>query len=325
MDNRVLTINEAACEILHSSPEQAVGSPVASVIPGLAEVIAPLAASDALRRGEISVPREGMPPLVLGVSVSPLSDHANRPLGRIVNFQDLTEMREMEKSMQRAERLAVIGGLAAGVAHEIRNPLASISGSIELLTSGIGGDDDSRALAEIVHREVTRLNTLISELLDYANPRPLAPAEIDVGELVTETLRVFEQDRDFAGVDLVGDIAPGALTIVADPEKLRQVLWNLLRNAAEAARSGGTVKARVTRHGVDGVEIAVSDNGPGIPSETLDRVFDPFFTTKQGGSGLGLATVQAIVTDHGGSIHATSERGKGATFVVRLPYTAAAA
>jgi signal transduction histidine kinase len=222
--------------------------------------------------------------------------------------------------MQRAERLAVIGGLAAGVAHEIRNPLASISGSIELLTAAPQVDDDSRALAEIVHREVARPNTLISELLDYANPRPLAAVDLDVSELVRETLRVFQQDRDFARVALEAELPEGGgPVILADPEKLRQVLWNLLRNAAEATDEG-KVTVRVELQPAGKVGIAVIDNGPGISSEHLERIFDPFFTTKQAGSGLGLATVHAIVIGHGGTVHVSSKIGQGATFVVRLPY-----
>jgi two-component system sensor histidine kinase PilS (NtrC family) len=255
--------------------------------------------------------------------VSPLSSRANRPLGRIINFQDLTDMRELERTAQRAERLAVIGGLAAGVAHEIRNPLASISGSIELLTAGPQVDDDSRALADIVHREVNRLNTLISELLDFANPRAFAPVPLDIGDLVRETLQVFEQDRDFAGVKLDAElVSDGSLVVQADPEKLRQVMWNLLRNAAEAVGDDGSVTVHVSAQSGVGVEISVTDSGPGISTENLDRVFDPFFTTKQAGSGLGLATVHAIVTGHGGAVDVTSTPGNGATFVVRLPYTA---
>ncbi len=321
--HRVLTINQAACDILGASQEGAVGSALNAIVPGLRAVIANLAPGESLFRSELSVPRRDKPSLVLGISVSPLADHANRPLGRVINFQDLTEMRELERTAQRAERLAVIGRLAAGVAHEIRNPLASISGSVELLSAATPADDESRALAEIVHREVGRLNTLISELLDFANPRQLARVELDIAELVRETLQVFNQDRELSAVKLASQIQPEEkFMVVGDPEKLRQVLWNLLRNAAEATGGVGKVNATVAGHADGGVEIAVSDTGPGIPPENLERVFDPFFTTKQRGSGLGLATVHAIVTGHGGSIRVASEPGKGATFIVRLPYTA---
>jgi two-component system sensor histidine kinase PilS (NtrC family) len=237
----------------------------------------------------------------------------------VVNFQDLTELRKMEKSVRQAERLAVLGGLAAGVAHEIRNPLASISGSIELLHQMPQADEDSRALMSIVLREIDRLNGLLTDLLDYANPRPIKLAPLDLVELVRDTVRVFENDPNLAGVDvvLVGDDRLRPVPMTGDAAKLRQVLWNLLRNAAEA---GGTVEVEVVPREVD-VEIRVRDDGPGISAEHRSRIFEPFFTTKARGSGLGLATVHSLVTDHRGTITFESH-DSGTCFTVRLPYTA---
>jgi two-component system, NtrC family, sensor histidine kinase PilS len=320
-DDVVLTANRAACEILGVTAVDAVGAPLADVLPGLEAPLSTIAPNGALQRAELHVERGGRE-LMLGASVSPLTNHRHETLGRVVHFQDLTELKQMEEHMKQAERLAVIGSLAAGVAHEIRNPLASISGSIELLRKAPQADDDSRSLMEIVTREIDRLNGLISELLDYTNPRPLKPAQFDLAELVRDTLRVFGQDRGFSSVEVSLQEEDGSVELSADPEKIRQVLWNLLRNAAEAASQGGGHVTVRLRGREEGVELEIADDGPGIPKENLGRVFDPFFTSKSSGSGLGLATVHNVVAGHGGRIRVESEPGQGAKFVTYLPYTA---
>jgi two-component system sensor histidine kinase PilS (NtrC family) len=255
--------------------------------------------------------------------VSPLVDRNQSAIGRVINFQDLTELRRMEQQVRRTERLAVIGGLAAGVAHEIRNPLASISGSIELLRSSPTESDETGALMDIVTREIDRLNELITELLDYTNPRPPTKVALDLAEVVRGTAGAFSKDRDFADVALAVDIAApgGQLEVDADPEKLRQVMWNLLRNAAQAAmEGGGSVEVRVSLAGERAI-VEVADDGQGIASEDIDRIFDPFFTTKEHGTGLGLAIVHNIVLEHRGSISARRRPRGGTVFRLELPYT----
>jgi two-component system sensor histidine kinase PilS (NtrC family) len=324
----VLTINQSACEILATTPAAAAGGRVDALLPGLSEHMKGLGPKGSIQRGELTVERAGKAPLVVGISVSPLADHGGRFLGRVVSFQDLTDLRKMEVSVKQAERLAVVGGLAAAVAHEIRNPLASISGSIELLGQMPQSDEDSRALMGIVTREIDRLNGLVTDLLDYANPRPLKIAPIDVAELVRDTVRVFGQDRGLSGITVathLGDDGEEAeaetVHLHGDAAKLRQVLWNLLRNAAEAAAQGGGHVVVELERGDRDVAVRVRDDGPGIPSEHRDRVFEPFFTTKTRGSGLGLATVLNLVTDHRGTIQLDSKAGQGTCFTVRLPYT----
>jgi two-component system sensor histidine kinase PilS (NtrC family) len=318
----VLTINQVACDILVTTPETAVGASVDRIVPGLAARLHQLGERASLQRAELELPRPGGA-VVLGVSVSPLHDRGGRFLGRVVNFQDLTELRKMEHNVRHAERLAVVGGLAAGVAHEIRNPLASISGSIELLHQMPQVDDDSRALMSIVVREIDRLNGLLTDLLDYANPRPLRIEPLDLAGLVRDTVGVFGQDRGLGpvAIELVGGDELAPIEMSADAAKLRQVLWNLLRNAADAAsRGGGHVSLELARHETE-VELRVRDDGPGIPAEHRERVFEPFFTTKSQGTGLGLATVHSLVSDHRGTIQFETDE-RGTCFVVRLPYTA---
>jgi len=258
--------------------------------------------------------------LIIGVTVSPLRDLDDEVIGRVINFSDLTELRRLEHNMRRAERLATVGELAAGVAHEIRNPLASISGSIELLRATPQASEDDRALMTIVHREIQRLNVLIGDLLDYARPRPSQPVDFDLGVLVREVIQVARADQSFTDTELAVEVdAP--LTVHADPAKLRQVVWNLVRNAADAAATGGKHVVVEARADGDDITIAIADDGPGIPADQLARIFDPFFTTKQKGTGLGLATCHSIVAEHGGHIDASSEHGKGAKLVVHLPRT----
>jgi two-component system sensor histidine kinase PilS (NtrC family) len=327
----VLTINQSACEILSTTPVAAVARQVDAVMPGLSEITKGLGPKGVLQRAELTVERAGQSPLVVGVSISPLADHGGRFLGRVVSFQDLTDLRKMEVSVKQAERLAVVGGLAAAVAHEIRNPLASISGSIELLGQMPQPDEDSRALMGIVTREIDRLNGLVTDLLDYSNPRPLKIAPIDVAELVRDTVRVFGQDRGLGGISVAAELGDdgaerpedggGEVHLHGDAAKLRQVLWNLMRNAAEAAAEGGGHVVVELERGEHDVAVRVRDDGPGIPSEHRDRVFEPFFTTKSRGSGLGLATVLNLVTDHRGTIQLDSQVGRGTCFTVRLPYT----
>jgi two-component system, NtrC family, sensor histidine kinase PilS len=310
-DGVVLTANAAAADILGQPPVLA-GQPLDRLLPGLPALIA--SGGGELRRADLQLADD----LTIGVTVSPLRDVRNQVIGRVVNFLDLTELRRLEQTSRRSERLATVGKLAAGIAHEIRNPLASISGSIELLRQAPLASDDDRTLMAIVHREISRLNGLIGDLLDYANPRPPQRVDFDLGVMVEETLAVARGEQAFAQVTMAMEV-DRPLPVHADPAKLRQVLWNLLRNAADAAAAGGK-HVRVDAHrGPDAITLEITDDGPGIPADQLAHIFDPFYTTKAHGTGLGLATCHAIIADHAGHIDVASIPGRGTTFVVTLP------
>jgi two-component system sensor histidine kinase PilS (NtrC family) len=311
-DGTVLTANQAAAEILHRRAAELQGRPIEAILPGLTAQLAGRPGGEP-QRGDLT-----LGDLTIGVTVSPLRDVNDKVIGRVVNFQDLTELRRLEQHMRRAERLATVGQLAAGIAHEIRNPLASISGSIELLRQAPPASDEDRTLMAIVHREIQRLNELVGDLLDYANPRPSQPVDFDLGVLVRETLQVSRADRALADVE-IATAAAEPLLVHADPSKLRQVVWNLVRNAADAAAAGGKHVRVEARRAGEQATITVEDDGPGIPPDRIGRIFDPFYTTKQKGTGLGLATCHAIVAEHGGQIDLESEVGKGTKVVVRLP------
>jgi two-component system sensor histidine kinase PilS (NtrC family) len=310
-DGIVLTANAAAAAILGQPPALA-GQPVDKLMPGLSALVA--TGSGEVKRADLHLADD----LTIGVTVSPLRDARNHVIGRVINFQDLTELRRLETQSRRSERLATVGQLAAGVAHEIRNPLASISGSIELLRLAPVASDEDRTLMTIVHREIQRLNVLIGDLLDFANPRPPHLVDFDLGVMVEETLQVARGEQAFASVEMAMEV-DRPLPIRADPAKLRQVLWNLLRNAADAAALGGKHVHVDARRGSADTTIVVSDDGPGIAADELARIFDPFYTTKSKGTGLGLATCHALIAEHNGHIDVASEPGRGTHMVVTIP------
>jgi len=325
-DGTVITFNVAASEILGLPASAAVGRRVGEVLPALPRLLASVPENAPLRRSEVRQPSGDRADRILGVSLSPLLDSEGQVLGRILSFSDLTELRRMEEAVARSERLAAIGRLAAGVAHEIRNPLAAISGSVELLAQGPAteGADDAKELMAIVTREVSRLNGLISDLLAFARPRAPEKQPLDLSATVQEMLRVFEHDKRLDGTR-VALRANGAVQVDADPGQLRQVVWNLVRNACEADVSNGPVEIAVGTVDADGARwarLAVRDHGPGISEESRARIFEPFYSTKQGGTGLGLATVHRIVEEHRGRLHALAPPGGGAEFEVLLPLRA---
>jgi signal transduction histidine kinase len=258
----------------------------------------------------------------LGLTASLLKDNVDVVRGIIVTFQDITRMVQMEEEMRRQERLATIGSLAAGIAHEIRNPLASLSGSIQILKEDLHLEGESRQLMDIVLRETDRLNTIITEFLDYAKPKTIQNDIVCLSELAQETAGLFQNSLGSRHeIHLMAEIEP-SLSVRGDGQRLRQVFWNLLINSGQAITGAGTISMKVhgtTSSGVDQVLIRIADTGIGIPTKLLGKIFDPFFTTKTDGTGLGLAIVHRIVEDHGGSIDVKSEEGSGTAFTIFLP------
>jgi two-component system sensor histidine kinase PilS (NtrC family) len=256
----------------------------------------------------------------LGLSISPLKDHRGNKVGHIIIFQDLTLIKEMEESMRRSEKLATIGQLAAGIAHEIRNPLASISGAIQLLKEEKEGGESTQRLMEIILAESGRLNRLITDFLLYAQPPKLNKKKVDIGALVDSTLEVFSRSPQWTkGIKLAKIMEPN-ITITADPQQLEQVLWNLFINALDAMEGKGMLEVKVHKDGGgQTVTLTVSDTGKGISAKDINNIFDPFFTTKEGGSGLGLSIVHKIVEIHRGNIAVESRSDRGTTFTLTFP------
>ncbi|HYP53662.1 MAG TPA: ATP-binding protein, partial [Pyrinomonadaceae bacterium] len=262
--------------------------------------------------------------LRLGYSISPLSSEGGETTGLVITFQDLTHVRAMEETARRQDRLAAVGRVAAGIAHEIRNPLASMRGSIQVLQSELEADPAQSELMGIVLRESDRLNRIITDFLTYARPRPISLSEIDLREPLRETfvlLRHSPELRD--GHTLEEDLPEEPVRVSADAERIKQVFWNLARNALTAMPEGGNLRAELRRAEHERVRITFQDTGRGMSPEQVERLFEPFSSSANGGTGLGLSIVYQIVRDHGGTINVRSREGHGTTITVELPASAA--
>lgn len=336
-EGHVTSFNPEAERITGLSRGEACGRSVEEILPGVEAVMGPALLDPAGIRDRIPYTDRTGECLHLGVGAYVLRDEGADADGRVVIFQNVSKVVQMEEDLRRSERMAAIGTLAASIAHEIRNPLAAISGSVQMLQGRAEpeGGESSR-LMDIVVREVDRLNHLITDFLGYAHPAPLATEPVDLESVVAEVVQLV---RPTAGpaVRIRVEVEPD-LQVLADPQRLRQVLWNLVLNSVEAMPEGGALLLRARRssggspQGGDSpdrmdpqgkgawVEVSVMDQGMGVDAEIAERVFDPFFTTKSGGSGLGLPTVHRIVEEHGGSIRMARGSGEWSTVMqIRLP------
>lgn len=258
--------------------------------------------------------------LHLGINISLLRDEKQKIRGIIAVFQDLTKVKEMEKIVVKSERLAAIGKIAAGVAHEIRNPLASISGSIEVLKKELFLNNTNKKLMDIVLRETERLNSIITQFLIYASPHKKNLQRFNIKELITETLLLLKNSKEYpSNINIITVFEDGDITINADLKQMKQVIWNLCLNSIQAMENGGTMTISTNINGNNTVNIVIRDTGIGIPEADFKKIFDPFFTTKEGGTGLGLATVLKTVEEHNGNIHIESEKEMGTVIKIILP------
>ena len=253
-------------------------------------------------------------------TISPLLDSRGARIGHVLIFDDETDVRHMQEQMKRDENFASLGRVAAAIAHEIRNPLASISGSIQLLRSTLDLEEDDRRLMEIVNRETDNLNSWITDFLMYARPRVGERVPIPIAPLIADSVAVLANDEHSTGIDVVFNPTDVAVTY-GDPTYLKQVVWNVINNAVQAMEGQGRLTIEITERREDkGVfhRVVFSDTGPGIPDSVLERLFEPFFTTKPNGTGLGLATVYRIVSEHGGFVTVDTS-AQGTTFLIDLP------
>jgi two-component system sensor histidine kinase PilS (NtrC family) len=330
---RVTSFNQEAQRITGLTRSQALERDLEEVLPGVRALHRSMLGTETGARARMQYAGPNGRPLHLGIGAYVLRDASGAAGGEVVIFQDVTEVVAMERELRRSERLAAVGELSASIAHEIRNPLAAISGSIQVMQSN-ANLVESRRLMEIALREVDRLDRLIADFLQFARPGEPKVELVPLADLVGEVLEMFEASRP-AKVAVECDLHQG-LGVHADPAQLRQVLWNLLANAAQAMPDGGAVRieARPARGRASQddassgrmdeekpwAEITVMDEGIGIPRELMDRVFDPFFTTKAGGTGLGLAIVHRVIAEHRGVVRVEPGAGSFRTAIrVSLP------
>ncbi len=322
-EGRVRVINHYAEELTGISQQQAYDRPITELIPGFKKVFE---RPDNMFTGEFAYSGIAGKEMIFGYNAIPFFDKQGMNNGIILNFKDLTQIRQMEEELKRADRLAAVGELAARIAHEIRNPLASISGSVQLIAQGSGIPNADRRLLEIVLRETDRLNSLISDFLVYARPVSIKHEGIRFKDLYAQLKALLRVDPRFSSITLMLECEED-IYLSADRYQLEQVFWNLFVNAAEAMPEGGSITVTVTPVHLQGritdqkdfIRIDVSDTGHGMEEAETMHLFEPFFTTKQGGTGLGLATVYRIIDAHGGRIFVDSKPGNGTTFSMLLP------
>ena len=318
---RIVTMNNACEKMLRISCLESMSRYAADILPPQLVALSQeaLRSSEILIR-EIDVPVQGKN-MLFETSASVLHDDDGHFLGYIILLRDITEIRHLKREMQRKERLASLGSLAAGVAHEIRNPLSSIKGFATYFKERYKDVPEDKDTAEIMIREVERLNRVIGQLLEFARPMNVQQRTIDVNGILRHSLGMIRKQAASQGITIdAQDLADEPVYAYIDQDRIGQVLLNVYLNAIEAMTNGGVLKIWIEKDEVnDTIAINVSDTGCGIPGADIGRVFDPYFTTKQSGTGLGLAIVHKIVEAHGGQVKIASTEEKGTTVSLILP------
>jgi len=333
LDGKIGFFNEAAEVLTEISSGATVGHPLEQIFkrePWLLDLVKktrPPRQESARGEGDF-VTRWGRKTPV-SVTASPLQDRQGQFLGTIMLLRDDKHRKILEEDLKRTDRLALMGTLAAGLAHEIRNPLGGIKGAAQLLRRSDDGNPEIKELSDIMIREVDRVNKLIEQLLDLSRPADLDLAPVNIHEILEYVLRLEDQTVEAKKIFINKRFDPSLPPIQGDRAQLTQVFLNLVKNAFQAMLHSGTLTV-VTRLGTDFrirgqgagsnrfIWVDITDEGAGIRDEDLPQIFSPFFTTKTGGTGLGLAICYRIIKEHGGTIRVESAEGKGSTFKVSL-------
>jgi two-component system, NtrC family, sensor histidine kinase HydH len=316
-EGEMVTVNGKARELLGPSGPLA-GKSLISLGPPWEGFFQRAQAGERVLEEEIETRTSGGQVFPVAISATRVMGGDGEDLGVVILIRDLREVRTLQEELRRSERLASVGQLAAGVAHEIRNPLSSIRGFAQLFRKRFDEGSEDRRFAEIMVHEVDRLNRVIANLLDFARPKDPLLREMRPRETVDHAVDLLRQDSEArrVAIKVDGDVSPQRY----DPDQMTQALLNLLLNGLEAVAEGGEVRVKLGEVPErSGWVLDVGDTGPGIPRELIPRLFDPFFTTKKRGTGLGLAMVHRIVENHRGSIEVKSEVGKGTRFILRFP------
>lgn len=316
LDSSVLHLNRAAEQLLGVSLRTVKGMPLSEILPEMSLPIEEI-------EGDVDVKRQtadGADRFLL-IAIKPLLSSRWEMVGRLIRIEDVTDLRRMEIQRKADERLATIGKMSAVVAHEIRNPLASISASAQMVAMSRGVADDDRAALDIVVRETDHLNHWISELLEYARPTKGSAIAFEVESLLLQAVHVSRALPEAGSVVFKTDLQPGLLTY-GDPQRFARLAVNIVKNAVEAVSGDGTIEIRsigVAAAGGYRVVVTFKNDGPVIPPSDLKRIFDVFFTTKARGTGLGLASAVQYCEDFGGTVSADSDAVAGTVFTIDMP------
>lgn len=311
IDGRILIFNRAAEDITGITRERAQGLRIAEVLPFMGSI-------SEIDRIENTIKHHRDGEKVIGLRVSSLESIAGELTGFIGVFQDITMLKKMEMAIMHKEKWAAIGELSANMAHEIRNPLASLKGSIEMLREDRVTKEQKERLTEIALKEMERLNEIITDFLMYSTPRAAEFSAFDLNFMLDATLELLKNTASARNAVSITKDFDMPLFVNADRQKMHQVFLNLGMNALEAMPDGGELSVSARRTG-NSVEVVFKDTGAGIPQENIEKIFYPFFTTKGGGTGLGLAIAYRIIEEHKGKINVISKPGEGAAFKVIIP------
>ena len=324
MTGIVVTYNRAAEAITGLAGSRAIGEPASAVLQlpaSLAGLFGPAPGRPKQTRVEYGFARTDGRQIEIGLSAAPLMTPRGET-GFILTFQDVTESRKLEREARVQQRLAAVGEMAAGIAHEIRNPLASMSGSIQILRQELPLTDEQGQLMDIVIRESERLNETIRSFLAYARPQRQSMRHMDVRQVITDTATLLQNSPERSELHRIAVDVPGdPVMLQADEAQIRQIVWNLATNGLRAMPSGGilTLAVAPATDATPHVAISVSDEGVGIAPEELEGIFQPFRGSFERGTGLGLAMVHRIVSDYSGEVKVNSTKGAGTTVQVRFP------
>jgi len=314
LDGRITLVNAAAARLLERTAAEVLGMPVQPLF------LDPLPSVESQQsHGEVRFDPPTKFRKTLRVRVSALSVPEKGDLGYVYAFDDLTEIRRLEREVRVQDRLAAVGRLAAAIAHEIRNPLTSIAGSVSMLSGLPEMNEDHRRLLDIVTRESQRLNAIITDFLAYSRTKKYQFDRVDLIRLVEDTLTLMDHRMaaEKTGIEIKRRFAVHEAWVLADGDKLKQVFWNLCENAVRAMKGGGTLTAGLESLGEDW-QVSFIDTGTGMTPQQIEKIFEPFQSNFEGGTGLGLAIVYQIVQAHDGKVWARSKPGQGTTFVLRL-------
>ena len=327
LESRVTSVNRAALEILNTTEAALLGRPLPeSRLFSQEEWSAAASATSADRRtrSELVVER-GDERLPIGFTVTRLTDAHEVPAGWIVVFQDLSQWRRLQEELRLKDRMAAVGELAAGLAHEVGNPLAAISGSVQLLSGSLAAGPQERRLLDIIVKESLRLDRTIKGFLRFARPRERAAARFDIAALLAENTALLRNSEEATGRhEFILELDPQSTPLTGDPDQISQIFWNLARNALRAMPDGGQLRIRGRLRG-ESYSIEFSDTGHGMSEEQRAKLFHPFQSFFDSGTGIGMAIVYRIVQEHGGSIQVESQPAAGTRIVVSLPVLSPAA